>query len=93
MQYLQELHQDCEMSMHEQAFPSHSFVFVYKSSRNDDGGSMADQTPQGSKIPTSSKTQPIFRGPMTRARAKKFREFFQALVRDVQVQVGDTSSI
>mgnify|MGYP004726152497 CR=1 FL=1 len=48
-----------------------------------DGGSMAVQTPQGSKASSSSDAQVVPSGPMTRARAKKFRESFEGIVREV----------
>ena len=38
-------------------------------------------------------SQFVSNGPITRACAKKVRESFQTLVRDVQIQVNDTSSI
>ena len=50
-------------------------------------GNKENPTAQGSAI------QPSSSGPITRARAKKLRDSLQALVRDIQAQVGDTHSI
>ena len=60
-----------------------------------DDESMVEQTqmPQGSKASSSRNVQLVPSGPMIRARAKKFRESFQALVCDVQTEVGNPRGI
>mgnify|MGYP004722559225 CR=1 FL=1 len=54
---------------------------------------MANEAPPRSIIPSSIKEQVVLHGPMTIARAKKLRESFQTLARDVQAQVGDMKTI